>query len=211
MEKYVNEETLIKNETYDSLPEDLIICPICQLLMIEPVMCLNCMNHFCKNCTDSWNKKNKTCPNGCQDAVLKNQIEKNRLITKLKFKCIKGCGAEILFSDIKSHYDSNCLEKKSKEEKEKKKEKEKEIKENTIQRNNDKKESESKIKILTKDEITKLRNENKMDDSSYFTSKYKRYLILIYFFYSNYIRRFRSWKNFFNKYVSHKIIIFIIN
>ena len=80
MEKYVNEETLIKNETYNSLPKDLIICPISQLLMIEPVMSFSCMNNFCKKCTESWNKKKKTCPKGCKDAVLKKQIEKNRSI-----------------------------------------------------------------------------------------------------------------------------------
>ena len=112
MEKYANEKTLIKDDVFKSLPEDLIICPICTLLMIEPVMCLNCLNNFCKNCTDKWKKKKNTCPNGCENATLKTQIEKNRLITKLKFKCIKGCGAEILFSDITNHYNSNCLEKK---------------------------------------------------------------------------------------------------
>ena len=165
MEKYVNEETLIKNETYNSLPKDLIICPICQLLMIEPVMCFSCMNHFCKKCTESWNKKNKTCPKGCKDTVLKNQIEKNCLISKLKFSCIKGCGAEILFSDIKSHYDSNCLEKKEKEEKKKNKE------ENITKIAYGKKDPNSKIKVLKIDEVIKLRKKNKNKDSSYFTSK----------------------------------------
>ena len=117
MEKYVNEETLIKNEIFNSLPEELIICPKCKLLMIEPVMCLNCMKHFCKKCIDIWNKKEyKTCPCGCKDTIFKNQIEKNRLITKLKFSCINGCGAEILFNDIKNHYESKCREKKEKEE-----------------------------------------------------------------------------------------------
>ena len=161
MEKYVNEKTLIKDDVFKSLPEDLIICPICTLLMIEPVMCLNCLNNFCKNCTDKWKKKNNTCPNGCENATLKTQIEKNRLITKLKFKCIKGCGAEILFSDITNHYNSNCLEKKEKEEeeeKEKDKDKEKE-----------KNKSESKIRFLKKEEVAKLKNRLKLD---YFTSKY---------------------------------------
>ena len=147
MEKYVNEETLIKDDIFKSLPEDLIICPICTLLMIEPVMCVNCMNHFCKKCTEDWNKKNNTCPNGCQNAILKTQIEKNRLITRLKFKCIKGCGAEIFFSDITNHYNSNCLEKKE----------------------NEKNKSESKIRFLKKKEVAKLKNRAKLD---YFTSKY---------------------------------------
>ena len=171
MEKYVNEDTVIKDGTYKSLPEELLICPICQLLMIEPFMCVSCMNNFCKNCTNDWNKKNNnTCPNGCKDATLKKQIEKNCLITKLKFRCIKVCGGEILFNDIKSHYDSNCLEKKQKEEKEK--EEKKKI--------YGKKDSTSKIKVLKIDEVIKLRKKNKNKDSSYFTSKNKKYLIFIF-------------------------------
>ena len=149
MEKYVNEQTLIKDNAFKSLPEDLIICPICTLLMIEPVICVNCLNNFCKKCTDKWKKKNNTCPNGCKDAILKTQIEKNRLITKLKFKCIKGCGAEILFTDIKNHYNSNCLEKKEKEK--------------------EKNKSGSKLRILKKEEVAKLKKNKKIE---YFTSKY---------------------------------------
>ena len=57
MEKYVNEKTLIKDDVFKSLPEDLIICPICTLLMIEPVMCLNCLNNFCKNCQTNGKKR----------------------------------------------------------------------------------------------------------------------------------------------------------
>ena len=43
-----------------------------------------------------------------------NVIEKNRVITKLKFKCKKGCGAILSFDEIKEHYNSNCLAQKSK-------------------------------------------------------------------------------------------------
>ena len=79
----------------------------------------------------------------------------------MKFRCIKGCGAEISFDDIKSHYNSNCLE--------------------NIQINNqhninigDEDENEdnyiSKIKILSIDEVTNLRNQNK--NFEYVTSKY---------------------------------------
>ena len=169
MEKYVNEDTVIKDGTYKSLPEELLICPICQLLMIEPFMCVSCMNNFCKKCTDNCNKKSKACPNGCKNATLKKQIEKNCLITKLKFRCIKGCGGEILFNDIKSHYDSNCLEKKQKEEKEK------EEKKNKIY---GKKHPTAKIKVLEIDEVTIKKIKKK--ESSYFTSKNIEYLIFIF-------------------------------
>ena len=56
MEEYVNEDTIVKNETYELL-KDNIICPICLCLMIEPVMCLKCQNTFCKKCIESWQKK----------------------------------------------------------------------------------------------------------------------------------------------------------
>ena len=111
MEKYINEETIIKNENYESF-QDMIICQICQCIMLEPVMCLECQNHYCKKCIEDWKKKSDKCPNRCENTIYKNIIEKNRLITKFKFKCIKGCGAEIPFDDIKNHYASNCLENK---------------------------------------------------------------------------------------------------
>ena len=90
MEKYINEETIIKNEIYEGF-KDNIICPICSCLMIEPVMCLT-----------------------CQNSIIKDVIGKNNFITKFKFKCIRGCGAEIKFDDIKNHYSSDCLSVKKK-------------------------------------------------------------------------------------------------
>ena len=160
MEEYINEDTIIKNETYNSFPE-LIICQICQCIMLEPVMCVGCQNYFCIKCINDWKKKSGVCPNRCENPIYKSVIEKNRLITKMKFKCIKGCGAEISFDDIKSHYNSNCLE--------------------NIQINNqgkihidDEDENEdnykSKIKILSIDEVTNLRNQNK--NFEYVTSNY---------------------------------------
>jgi hypothetical protein len=113
MEEYINDDTVIKNEVYQAFPEELIICQICQCLMIEPVMCLKCQNYYCKKCIDAWNKKSGTCPNKCDAPIFNNVIEKNRLITKLKYRCKKGCGAILSYDEIKEHYSSNCLDKKS--------------------------------------------------------------------------------------------------
>ena len=44
--------------------------------------------------------------------MIKDIIKKNNFITKFKFKCIKGCGKEILFDNINDHYSSDCLKKK---------------------------------------------------------------------------------------------------
>ena len=107
MEKYVNEDTIVKNEIYDKF-KDTIICPICNNLMIEQVICLNCLNVYCKKCIEDLKTKGEGCPNKCDNPEFKDVIEKKNNITKFKFKCIKGCGEEIPFIDIKNHYSSNC-------------------------------------------------------------------------------------------------------
>ena len=167
MEKYINEETIIKNETFNSFPE-LIICQICQCIMLEPVMCMNCQNFFCKNCIDGWKSKSGICPNRCENPIFKSVIEKNRLITKMKFKCTKGCGAEILFDDIKNHYNSNCLENIKNKKLENIDDDENEDENEDKNENNNK----PKIKILPIEEVTNLRNKN--IEFEYVTSKYKR-------------------------------------
>lgn len=111
MEEYVNEKTIIKNELYESLKDD-ITCSICQNLMINPVMCMNCMNIYCKKCIEKWKNKGGTCPNHCKEYNFRDVIEKNNHITKFKFKCIRGCGEEIAFQDINKHYSGNCSQRK---------------------------------------------------------------------------------------------------
>ena len=113
MEQYINEDTIIKNEIYELFKEN-IICPICKGLIIEPVICLNCQNIFCKKCIEVLQKKGSSCPNKCQNSTIRDVIGKNNFITKFKFRCIKGCGAEIMFDDIKNHYNTNCLSEKKK-------------------------------------------------------------------------------------------------
>ena len=105
MEEYVNENTIVKNEMYNAF-KDSIICHICSRIMIEPVICLSCQDTFCKNCY----KKNGSCQK-CNNSNIQDVIDKNRHITKFKFKCIKKCGAEIPFDEINSHYNSGCEKK----------------------------------------------------------------------------------------------------
>ena len=113
MEKYINVETIVKNEIYDNF-KNLIICPICKSVIIEPVKCLECKKIFCKKCKKDLKKNVENCPNNCIKPKIIDIIEKNNLITKFKFKCIKGCGEEIKFKDIKNHYSLDCFSKKVK-------------------------------------------------------------------------------------------------
>ena len=113
MEKYINEKTIVKNNIYDLFNES-IKCPTCKCIMIEPVICLNCQNTFCKKCEQKLEESSENCPGKCNFPKFSVVNPKNNLITKFKFKCIKGCGQEILFNDIKSHYNTDCLAKRLK-------------------------------------------------------------------------------------------------
>ena len=106
MEKYVNEDTIVKNEVYELL-KDSIICPICDSFMIEPAICQECQYTFCKKCIKEFKDKGVNCPNRCSKSNFKDVIGKNNFISKFKFKCINGCGKEIFFNNIKNHYE-NC-------------------------------------------------------------------------------------------------------
>ena len=109
MEKYVNIETIIKNNIYETF-KGYIICPICKKLILEPFMCLKCQKNFCNNCTQNM----KTIINNshnCKNPKYQNIIENNNMIKKFKFNCIKGCGAQIPYDEINRHYNSYCSNK----------------------------------------------------------------------------------------------------
>ena len=114
MEEYANENTLIRDSLFESLPKDLIFCKRCQCLLKKPVLCINCMKYYCQRCKDEWKSRDGTCPNQCQNPLFRDIIEKDRLINSLNFRCTRGCGAILSIKEMTKHYSSNCLEKKSK-------------------------------------------------------------------------------------------------
>ncbi len=152
MEEYVNEDTIVKDAQYENFKEN-IYCHICECLMIEPVICFNCQNYFCKKCAEDWKNRNNnnSCPNRCENAIMKDVIGKNLLISKFKFKCIKGCGAEIPFNDIKNHYNSNCIENKKNDEKD------------DVQKIEEKKEKSNITVLSIKETALRTKNGQKLD------------------------------------------------
>ena len=104
MEKYINDDTIIKNDLYLTFQES-VVCPICSNILINPHMCMNCQNVYCKKCIDDWSKKDNKCPNRCENPNYKKSLEKNNILSKLKFEC-KKCKKEILYDDMKKHVDS---------------------------------------------------------------------------------------------------------
>ena len=104
MDDSISEDTVVEDAIYLGF-KDSVICPICSNILINPVMCMNCQNAYCQKCIDGWSKKDNKCPNRCENPNYKKNIEKNNILSKLKFKCQK-CGEEILYNNVKSHLES---------------------------------------------------------------------------------------------------------
>ena len=111
MEEYINKDTIIHDNFYE-LFKEYIICSICNNIFTDPVMCMNCQNVFCKKCTQNWSIKNKNCPYGCNNPSYQRSLGKNDILSKLKFNCTL-CGNEILYDNVKKHYDT-CVSNKKK-------------------------------------------------------------------------------------------------
>ena len=101
MEKYINEGTVVDNEIYQAFKES-VICPICTNILIEPVMCMKCQSSYCKRCSEDWSKKNDKCPNRCESPNYQRNLEKNNILSKLKFKC-ENCGEQIFYEKVEKH------------------------------------------------------------------------------------------------------------
>ena len=105
METYINLQTVVNDEFYSAF-RDSLLCPLCKNILINPMMCMKCQNVYCKKCSDDWSKKNDKCPNRCDNPNYQRSLEKNNILSKIKFKCEK-CEQQILYNDVKEHVD-NC-------------------------------------------------------------------------------------------------------
>ena len=110
MEGYVNNDTLIENEVTKFLKAQLI-CPLCNNIFINPLMCMNCQKVYCKRCIDNSINKSKKCT--CTNPNYQKCISKNDLLSQLKFICV-GCEKEIKYDDAEKHHESCCPGKTSK-------------------------------------------------------------------------------------------------
>ena len=151
MDDSISEDTVVEDAIYLGF-KDSVICTICSNILINPVMCMNCQNVYCQKCIDGWSKKDNKCPNRCENPNYKKSIEKNNILSKLKFKCQK-CGEEIFYDNVKSHKDSckpndNSLKN-----------------DNNVEDNNPRR---KRMKRIKKDEIEKMEKKDKL---AHITSK----------------------------------------
>ena len=108
MEDYINDYTFIEDDYY-KIFKDSVECPLCLGILINPVMCMNCQNVYCKKCVDSWSKKDDKCPNRCTNPNYQRSLSKNEILSKLKFQC-NGCKKEIQYENVENHKKICCSE-----------------------------------------------------------------------------------------------------
>ena len=104
--EYINEKNVIKDEFYTNF-ESSFTCSICSDIFIEPTMCMNCQNVYCKECIEGWLQKSTTCPNRCQNTNFDKSKSTIEMLSKLNFICDK-CDRVISYDEMKNHSLSNC-------------------------------------------------------------------------------------------------------
>jgi len=104
-DEYFSDDCIIEDNLFLAL-KDLLICPLCSKILKEPYMCSECQNAYCKKCLENYSNL-KRCPNDNKNTKFTHCIQKNDLLSKLKYRC-KNCLKEVAQTDIQSHLKSNC-------------------------------------------------------------------------------------------------------
>ncbi len=161
MEKYINNNTIVEDAIFNEF-KDLVTCPLCSNILIDPTMCMKCQKVYCKKCIDNLPQKELKCPNNCSQPNYQKSLGKNEILTKLHFKC-EECGNLIKYDEAQKHHNSCSPDKISSN-----------LNKNT---NNNK---ACKFQKISKNEMTIL--QKKGNDITYITGKKNYYYNLYTFF-----------------------------
>ena len=104
-DEYFSDDRIIEDELYLTI-KDLIKCPLCFKILKDPYMCIECQNAYCKKCVETYSNFKK-CPNDGKKTKFSHSIQKNDLLSKLRYRC-KNCNKEVKQTDIQSHLKTNC-------------------------------------------------------------------------------------------------------
>jgi hypothetical protein len=106
---YLDERNVANIEFYNTVKDD-IFCPICQSILIKPLICMRCQNNFCRGCIEIWNntKSNiNSCPFRRKNPEYKYSIQAGNLLSKLNFTC-KDCSSIVNYDQMEKHVLSKC-------------------------------------------------------------------------------------------------------
>ena len=91
--------------------DSILICTICQGILVNPKECKLCQRSFCTPCLDKWRVNSSICPNQCKNPHFTNShlVIRNSL-DKLKFRCYnKSCEVVLSYADkISGKHEDIC-------------------------------------------------------------------------------------------------------
>ena len=140
-DEYIDDDCLIKDENFLTF-KPIMLCNICNKLLKNPMICIQCQSSFCKKCIDNWSENYSKCPKNCQNPTYKKNSDKLALLSMLKYKC-KNCKSEVKYNDVQSHLEKGC----------KKRDNESRLIEEITKK--------KKLKKLSEEEINQIRKKNK--------------------------------------------------
>lgn len=88
--------------------EDVVTCPICLLILFDPICCQNCSFVMCRNCFVSSFQKSSECPNRCSQ-FKEGKLDRmaSRMLNAIKLKCInEECLDKISYDRFINHITS---------------------------------------------------------------------------------------------------------
>ena len=104
-DEYFSDDCIVEDPLYIAV-KDLLDCPLCKKILKEPYICNECQNAYCKKCLEKYSNLKK-CPFDNKKTKFNFFIDRNELLSKLKYKC-KNCSEIVAQNDIEKHLKENC-------------------------------------------------------------------------------------------------------
>lgn len=90
---------------------EFVLCNECKYIFNNPVECTGCQNTYCTSCLRSEESNGsivQKCPALCLNPTFNNSIFVLKLLSKIDFKCLRGCSNIIKYKDYLNHVNT-CL------------------------------------------------------------------------------------------------------
>ena len=88
------DESIVENKTYFEHVKNHVMCTICEGLLNDAVICASCETPYCRNCIETWQLKNNSCPARCSPPLITKSIFRmlRNTLDEVKLKCkVNGC------------------------------------------------------------------------------------------------------------------------
>ena len=102
---FIDTEQVVNKDIFQEF-EEIVVCMICQGIVIDPKECNECESHYCNKCLISWSKNSNSlkCPMKCSNPSFSDpsRLFKN-MISKIELYCPKECGSKVVYDFLMKH------------------------------------------------------------------------------------------------------------